>query len=375
MLLYVYSPNMELLGLVEEIESLIWTRKYWVSGAFKLLVAFDRQKKELLKSGNIIMKQGDVEAVYIQYVHIYKNVEGFEEIEIQGHFLPIWVGKRVIASQLVNVEDTAQNIIGRIVDENCVATAQNRKIPRLSMGAGKVTGGNVITYTSKKYENVLDAIEGIAQSAKIGFRIVTDRATGLHMFECFKGADKTEKNNAGNPPCIFAPEFDNVLGQEFSETIQKYRNTAYIEGEKREDETYISAIFNDENTGLDRNEMFVSGSNIKQTYKNETDTEVTMTDTDYRQALLDRGKEKLESYPISREFASDINAHANLRYRVDFDLGDKVTIINSRWNTRIDAIITEISEIYEANGERLEIQFGEAVPSLYKQIKTISEGG
>lgn len=375
MLLYIYSPEMEYLGIIEEIKCLVWNRKYWEPGEFKLLVAFDEKKNSLLKTGNIVMKHGDPEAAYIQFSHIRKNIEGTEDIDIQGRFLPVWTEKRVIASELLNVEDTAQHIIERIVNENCVATATNRIIPRLSIGETDPVPGSKMTYTSKKYENVLDAIEDIANSAKIGFRVLTDRATRLHSFETYKGRDFTENNKEGNPPCIFAPTYDNVLEQEYSEAIQKYKNTAYVEGEERGDKTRLSAITNDGNSGLDRNEMYVSGTNIRQTYKDDSDVEKTMTDAEYRAALRDRGKEKLERYPISREFSSKINAHANLIYRTDFDVGDKVTIFNARWNTRIDAIITEVTEIYEISGEDLEIQFGEAVPSLYKQIKTIAEGG
>ena len=38
--LYVYSSDMELQGIVEKIASLIWTRRYWSCGEFKLLVPF-----------------------------------------------------------------------------------------------------------------------------------------------------------------------------------------------------------------------------------------------------------------------------------------------------------------------------------------------
>lgn len=374
MLLDIYSPSMEKLGIIEKMESLIWIRRYWEPGEFKLLVAFTPEANALLKTGNIVMKEDDSEAAYIQFVHISKNREGYEVIEVQGHFLTGWIGKRVIVSKLDNVKDTPQHIIQRIVRENAVA-AENRKIPRLAMGTEPDLPSENIAYTSKDYANALDAIEDIAKDAKIGFRIRTNQSTLNHSFYAFAGLDKTERNARGAPPCIFSRKNDNVLEQEFSESTEKYLNTAYVEGEEREDKTHLSSIVNDGNSGLDRNEMFVSGLNIKQTYKDDSDTEVTMTDAEYIQALDDRGREKLEAYPVAQEFSSVIDTNANLRYREDFDIGDEVTCVNEDWNVRVNTRITEITEIYEVKGMSLEVRFGDTVPSIYKQMKTIAEGG
>ena len=374
MQLYVYSPQMEMLGVIEEITSLLWTRKYWEPGNFKLLVPFNDTHNQLLKEDNIIIKHGDTEAAEIKFVDINKNLEGFEVIEVQGKFITQWINKRVIEKQLLNVSATAQNLIRRIVDENCVTTSAARQLPNLSMADDAVIDGSEILYTSEIYDNALDAIIDLAQGSKIGFRITTDRATGLHAFSTYKGVDCTENNSSGNPPCIFSQEYDNVLGQEYTKSTEKYRNTAYVTGETREDESFETVIVNDENSGLNRNELHVSGGDIKQTYTDENDKEITMSLDEYCRALRDRGAEKLEQYPISQSFSSEINVGANLVYRKDFDLGDRVTCFNKKWNVRIDARITEVTEGYEVKGESLEIIFGEAIPSLYKQIKTMTGG-
>ena len=60
--LYVYSSDMVLQGIVEKIASLIWTRRYWTCGEFKLLVPFTEEHSRMLVKNNIIMKRGDDEA-------------------------------------------------------------------------------------------------------------------------------------------------------------------------------------------------------------------------------------------------------------------------------------------------------------------------
>lgn len=76
--LYVYSRDMTLQGIVEKISSLIWTRRYWSCGEFKLLVPFTEEHARLLVKENIIIKRGGNEAAEIRYIHITKNSQGME---------------------------------------------------------------------------------------------------------------------------------------------------------------------------------------------------------------------------------------------------------------------------------------------------------
>lgn len=373
--LYIYDAEMNMLGIVEQITSLIWTRRYWDCGEFKLLVPFNDAHNRLLQDGNIAIKHGDDEAAEILYTNISKNLEGYEVIEVQGKFLLNWISRRVIATPFVNVSATAQVLIRRMVNENCIDTTPERKLPAFSLHEDAVISGKSIPYNSEPYANVQDAAVELAEGSKIGMKVITDRAAGTHQFSVYKGVDCTADNTAGNPPCIFSQEYDNVLEQEYTKSTEKHKTTAYVTGEETEDKAPVLVIVNSENSGLARKELYVSAGDIKQTYKDDDDKEITLTDAEYESALAARGGGKLEQYPISQAFSSEINVGANLIYRKDFDLGDRVTCVNKTWNVRIDARITEISEIYEVDGEGLEITFGESIPSIYKQIKSMATGG
>ena len=93
--IYIYDRDMILHGVIDEINSLIWTRRYWSAGEFKLLVPFTSKHVSLLVKNNLIMKRGDTEAAEIRYVHISKNSQGLEEIEVQGKFIPLPVSSSV----------------------------------------------------------------------------------------------------------------------------------------------------------------------------------------------------------------------------------------------------------------------------------------
>ena len=69
--LYIYDRNMILQGVIDEISSLIWTRRYWAAGEFKLLVPFTERHVALLIKNRLILKRGDTEAAEIRFVNIF----------------------------------------------------------------------------------------------------------------------------------------------------------------------------------------------------------------------------------------------------------------------------------------------------------------
>lgn len=372
--LYVYSSEMELQGIVEKIASLIWTRRYWSCGEFKLLVPFTEEHSRMLVKNNIIMKRGDDEAAQIRYVSITKNSQGLEEIEVQGKFLITWIGKRIIKKQIIT-NDTTQNILYRIVRENVTNPADTaRKIPDVSIATDdEDTESGVIDYTSEQYTNAQLAAETAAKAAKLGIRMRTDARTGAHVFSVYEGRDLTEGNTAGNAPCIFSQEFDNIVEQEYTNSVENLKTTAFVGGEEKEGVARKVAEVGGSAAGLAREEVFINATDIVQEYEDDDGEQVTLTDAEYLALLSARGAEELEQYAETLSFGSKINTFANLIYRTDYDLGDRVTCVNKRWGIRIDVRITEIAETYQNNVEEIDITFGESLPALLTQIRQITK--
>ena len=372
--LYVYSSDMVLQGIVEKIASLIWTRRYWTCGEFKLLVPFTEEHSRMLVKNNIIMKRGDDEAAQIRYVHITKNSQGLEEIEVQGKFLIAWIGKRIIKKQIIT-KDTTQSILYRIVRENVTSpTDSARKIPDVSIATDDSdTGSGTIDYTSEQYTNAQLAAETAAKAAKLGIRMRTDARTGAHVFSVYKGRDLTAGNTAGNAPCIFSQEFDNIVEQEYTNSIENLKTTAFVGGEEKEGVARKVAEVGGSAAGLTREEVFINATDIVQEYEEEGGEKVTLTDPEYLALLAARGAEELEQYTETLSFGSKVNTFANLIYRTDYDLGDRVTCVNKRWGIRIDVRITEIAETYQNNVEEIDITFGESLPALLTQIRQITK--
>ena len=369
--LYIYDREMTLRGVIDEISSLIWTRRYWEAGEFKLLVPFTSKHVDLLVKNNLVMKRGDTEAAEIRYVNIKKNSQGLEEIEVQGKFITHWIGKRIVRNQIVTTSRT-QDILYRIVNECVISpSVAPRRIANVLLDPQDTdTGSGRIAYTSEAFTNALLAVETAAKAAKLGFRMRTDVKTGLHYFGVYAGRNLTA-DQSDNPPCIFSQEFDNITEQEYTNSIENLKSTAYVGGE--EAEPRVVAEVGDGASGLDREEVFVNATDITKVYTDDNDNEITLTDAEYLACLQERGASELEQYAETLSFGSKINTHANLKYKEDYNLGDRVTCVNKRWGIKINVRITEVAETYQQNIAEIDITFGESLPALLTQIRQITK--
>lgn len=367
--IFIYDTSLTLLGVIDDPISLIWTRRYWECGEFKLLIGYSDFNRDMLAMGNIITIQGYDEAGQISYVAITKDEKG-EQIEVQGKFLLSWLGKRIIENQIIT-KSTTELIMLRIVKENAVnPTNSKRKIPNLLLGASQGLGGT-IDYSSDAYVNALTALETAAKAGKLGIKIITDFKNKNHTFTVYKGVDRTVDNTDGLPPCIFSPEYDNVLSQDYEYDTSNKKTTAYIGGETKEGEQRVVVSTQDSFTGLDRTEVFVNASDIKQSYMDGTE-EISISLDEYKNLLLARGNEELASYTEARTFNSELYTAGNLVYKQDYDVGDRVTCLNKQWGIQINSRITEVQEVYQDGAQSIQIKFGESAPKLLNKIRQIN---
>lgn len=365
--LYIYDQAMALLDVVDEIKSLVWTRRYWDCGEFSLLVPMTERHSALFVPGRIIARRDCDEAGQVRYINVARDANGLEQMEVKGLFLTHWLGTRLLSERLMMAAPT-QAILERVVRENLVSPSDpDRAIPRLSIAPSGVQA-DTVTCSAEALESVLELCSDRAKLAKLGFRIITDLQSGTHAFQVYKGLDRTA-DQAANPPCIFSPDFDNVLSQEYTHSVDNVASVVYVSGEAAEGEPALVAVVRQNNaSGLNRVEYHDTSGGISRAYMAEG-TEQRLTDAEYLALLAARGRQVLDGKTAYLNFTSFIDTHGHLKYREDYDLGDRVTCINRRWGIRIDVRITEVVESYEKGKADLEITFGESLPTLSAAMK------
>ena len=193
--------------------------------------------------------------------------------------------------------------------------------------------------------NLLAEIESISMLSGLGVTIDTD-GSGM-IFKVLQGVDRTAEQNT-NPRAIFSAEFENVLAQEYDIDTGDSGTVAIVATDK---DSIVETVGTA--TGRLRREIYVAASGLD---KDENGN--ALNEAQKRALMQQQGKTALANAPISESFTAEVNPYGNLKYKTHYDLGDIITVSSKRWGVQVDARITEITEVYGADGETLELTLG-----------------
>ena len=379
MQLYVLDNNFKVLGIIDNYECLVWQRNYYKPSTFSMQIIPSFEQFQLLKKGNILLKKDNTkEAMYIDHRELEENEEGIEVLVVSGYSLSQWLDRRItLYKQLEN--GNAETVIRNYVNNNCINPKEtNRKFPNFIQGINNNLGQEV-DYNSH-YKPLLEEIESIATTNELGYRIDLDLPSKQYIFVVYQGLDRTVNQDL-NSRAIFSTEFENVSNQKYINSDNNYRNMVLVAG-AGEDEDRKTLALGSDNSSFDRYELFVdardisdkesktrivtdelTGEKIEETYEVEIPLET------YNKLLEARAKDKLSECTKVETFDCIISDTNNLIYRVDYNLGDKVSIINKKWGLMLNERIVSITETYDNEGLNIDIEIGSNIPTLIEKIK------
>ena len=380
--LYIFDRDLNFQGMLESFFSLRWIRRYSKCGEFELHCSLTPETLELLKKENIIWKKGDLEAGYIEYRNLKQDTEGKETLVVKGKFLTGYLGRRIIWG-IEKIKTTPELAMRYLIDKHCINPDNpDRIIPYLKLNHLKgipddfyYLSANQTTWEpvamnlpeiekQTSYKNLLEEVESIATTNKLGIRTLLDIQNKRMLFDVYQGLDRTAEQSE-NAPAIFSREFENVLEQEYTDSLNNFRNTVLVAGEGEGSSRELVAI--EDGQGLDRYELFVDARDLQS--KDENDNTIPIAE--YRKLLENRGLESLAEYTDIQTFESKVNIKSNLEYGNDFNLGDIVTCTSKKWGITIDTRITEIEEVFESTGRQINIVFGNNIPTLIDKIRQV----
>ncbi|WP_061334287.1 siphovirus ReqiPepy6 Gp37-like family protein, partial [Clostridium botulinum] len=307
--------------------------------------------------------------------------DGQEYLEVKGKFLTNYLDRR-ISWDRVSFDGKTEDLMRKLVLENAITPINlDRKIPNVILGDLK--GFNEDIKYTNSFGNIIEQLENISNTNNLGYRNILNIKNRKILFDVYKGVDRTI-NNGTIAPCIFSRSFENILEQEYMDSLNNYKNTTLIAGAGEGKDRKLTSIGNTK--GLDRFELYVDARDItdKEEKKkmvadrdeegnvigeHEETYEVEIPWERYKPLLIQRGKEKLEECKEIQTFDSKINTQGNNKYKVDFNLGDIVTVVDKKWGIRIDTPITEIEEVYEEKGLEVNVVFGNNIPTIIDKIK------
>lgn len=335
------------MGQIDNYESLILTKSFSGIGSFELHLHENTTYADRLVKENIVFTSP--KKAYVILHRELNSVDG--KVIIKGQELKSYLSRFITIPPNGYAYHRVNSSAETVMKEYVISNLTLRGIAEIGVLNNQNRGNNLIYQT--RYKNLADELEKISLATGLGWDITLDVEGKRLLFDVVEGKDRTASQNI-LPPAIFSVEYDNIGEQKLVDSKSNFRNVAIVGGQGEGIDREISIVGNA--TGLDRFEIFVDARDIE----NNMD-------------LPERGQQKLVETQEIITFDSEVLTNRNLEFEVDFNLGDLVTVQNRKWAVTLDARIREITEIFESSGFRMDITFGNNIPTLMDVIKNITD--
>lgn len=279
--LTVYRPDFLAIGIIDNFKSLIWTERYSECGDFELCCPADSVYLSLLSIGNYLTLTGSNQTMVIEGIEIKTDVDDGNLFYITGRSLESMLDRRIIWNQTILKADdpdpehgsySVANNIRLLVQQNI---ANGNLNPIAVRKIENFVTGNPPTEIKLKFlddmvfhgENLYDVVKALCELYGLGFKIEFDTTYVRYIFRVYEGKDRSYGQNK-NSIVIFSTDFDNLLGSDYHQSIQDFKNLAYIGGEEREGEKrrFVQVKPGGSSSelpkGLDRREIFVDARSV-----------------------------------------------------------------------------------------------------------------
>ena len=331
LILEIYDSELQRVGLVDEVVSLLWTSRFNSVGSFELVCEY--RFAPMMRADYFIMRSDTNEVFQIREVISSRDANGIALVTVRGYDVLNILSQRVIYHTIVFSGDVV-NYIKRIINENVIAPSSSvRQIPLFSSITGSTIGKTI--KAQSRFDNVLEKVLELCKQNQLGLTVTLNN--GAFVISIQKAVTKTIYQSTYNP-IVFSDELENLSAWSFSQDYNSYKTFAYIAGEgegKRRKTTTIGQGFN----GLDRYELYVDARDLS----TEAEEGTTISETDYLEMLAQRGYENLAEHEVQYSFNAEVIPGVT-----ECALGDIVTIDTGL--IIADGLVSEITETFDSNG-------------------------
>lgn len=331
--IYVYTRDLELIGVIDFFSSLRWRRKYYEAGEFELHIPLNSNTAKFLKKDNIIVRTDAVEVGIIESFTINDSGNDGVNVTVYGRFLSSILERRIVKSQL-NFTGTC------LAGERAILSAMT-PFSRLIVSDTTLDSDNVVFQCT--YKNVYEYLVSLAKFSSIAHRISVDIPNKKYVYENYQGLDRTETQYV-NTRYEFSEDKSNIENAEYTYSAKTEKNYALVGGQGEGESRITVEVTSGNNTDMDLREIFIDA---------KSDSQDDMTLSQYKEALKTKGKEKLVDSTESLEVT--VYAHD---YKTLWDLGDIINVKKESWGITTKKRIIEIEEIIESNNQSIYATFG-----------------
>ena len=314
MYLNILDRGFNKIAIIDDFTSLIWTKRYFECGDFEIYLRANTDTLSAFRQGTYVSRDDDDMVCIIEKLKLDTDVENGNYLTVSGRCLKSMLDRRIVWYQ-TNLYGRADLALEQLISHNAINTDNgNRKFNGLSIGSTPYTDERIKKQITG--DSLYSAVIGFCKPLGWGFEIVRS-GSGL-VFNAYTGKDRSTSQSQ-NPQVIFSAAYDNLPRTNYLYSVHDYRNTARIAGEG-EGIARKTAVIGNDNSDLDRYELFVDARDIS-----SNDGEITSSE--YYNLLLQRGRDKLLENSLTTNIDGEIDTTEQYVYKQDYFVGDIVSVI------------------------------------------------
>lgn len=355
----------ELIGQIDEIESLLIVYKYVSVSTFTLTVPYTPQVSSYLQV-NYMLTIHSPETLGVEntepFIITTKKLEesnGVVTLQVSGKNPLFWLSKRMCLLPNYGFTDTTPEVIAKTyVANNCAQYAPTqRQYPNLTTAPVQGLGAPITFTNTEDYPTILEVCETVLNARNLGQNVTFNLSTQTFQYNVFQGADRTI-NQSQNSAVVFSPNLNNLQSQSYTHSISNFANVVYVYGQIGDTtETVIVG----EASGFNRYETSTSGTL-------EQGSAVTLTKNNYKEVFTVIGENTLVTQAETKNLIGTIQLSSDFQLNIDFSLGDSVTYLNNEWGIQENVMIRELRLQYSTNGFIAQASLGYPLPTLEDKL-------
>jgi hypothetical protein len=249
----------------------------------------------------------------------------------------------------------AENVMRQLVSNVCMTPGTPDYIPGLELGERCNTSKTISIFL--EYSDLHDALKEIARRTGVAFRITLDPESGALVFECYEGHNYSA-DGGDHAVVVFSSEYDTIVGQ-----VSATENDGVTVNA-------ITMLYSGEfgRVAIRYAPIAASGAALHEICVITDKCETTTTQTGARVLDVAGTEALLRSMAPQYIHAKEVSASASVitggsfEYKVDYDIGDIVTIQHKPYNISMDRRIHKITESYTEYGKEIVPDFGDINP-------------
>lgn len=332
--------------IIDNATSIIWVTRYNQAGEFELYLPATDELIELFSHDGVIISRDDTQrAMYAEKMKLTTSAEDGDYLTISGRSIECVLSRRLVPEQTIIQYPSFITGLYYLVYNNVIEPSnQMRKIPFVVFNTLPSWQESIDMQITGK--DLLTVYESICTSYNAGFKMnfATISGTKKMAIEFYRGVDRTLGQSVNNR-VIFSPEFENIGNTEYEIDRTQFCNWVYVAGEGEGNQRKIRQVASIVESGLYIVEKWIDA-------RNTSSNDGEISDSDYKKMLTAEGQAEIEASKIVEAFSGEVLNENAYKYGVDYNLGDKVSVVNE-YGIQGSATITEISEVEDETGYRL----------------------